>query len=262
MSEHSHSSTPAGNSDTVMFLPASVIIAALIVSATVFIVGGNLGGKITGLETAIDSLSSAPAGTGNTGGNDAGNTAPQGNNTAPSAPVIDMKKLSEGYPSEGSASAKVTIVEFSDFQCPFCSSFYNSSLVPMRKDYIDTGKVKIVYRHFPLGFHPEAQKAAEATECAKDQGKFWEMHDKIFLNQPSLSVANEKQWAKDLGLNSATFNQCLDSGKKAAVVSADQKAGTEAGVSGTPTFFINGKSVVGAQPYAVFKQAIDAELAK
>lgn len=254
-----HTSMPAGeNSNSAIFLPASVIIGALILSATLFVVGSDLGSKVSGLDATISGIGSAPSG--NTG--TVAGTVPQ-DNTAPSPPpVIDMQALSTGYPTEGSASAKVTIVEFSDFQCPFCASFYNASLSQIRTNYIDTGKVKLVYRHFPLSFHPEAQKAAEAAECAEEQGKFWEMHDKLFENSSSLSVANEKQWAKDLGLDSAKFNTCLDSGKTASAVQKDAADGAAAGVSGTPTFFINGKEIVGAQPYAVFKAAINAELEK
>src|SRR3989344_4635942 len=256
LSEHS-SSIPAGDSNSAIFLPVSVIIAALIVSATVFVVGADLGGKVSGLETAITTLGSG-SGQGNTAenGDTTGNTGGTAEPTP--APVIDMQALLDDDAVEGSANAPVTIIEFSDFQCPFCSSFYNSALTQIRKDYVETGKVKIIYRDFPLSFHPEAQKAAEAAECAKDQGKFWEMHDKLFENQQTLSLSNYKAWAKELGLDSAKFNQCLDSGSKAAEVANDQQDGAAAGVGGTPSFFINGKLVVGAQPYSVFMQAIDA----
>ena len=130
------------------------------------------------------------------------------------------------------------------------------------KEYVETGKAKFVFRDYPLEFHPEAQKAAEASECAHEQGKFWEYHDKIFENQQSLSVANEKQWAKDLGLDSAKFDNCLDSGKYAEEVKKDAAEGSAAGVSGTPGFFVNNQIISGAVPFEVFKQAIEAELAK
>ena len=164
-------------------------------------------------------------------------------------------------PVKGSADAPVTIVEFSDFQCPFCGRFYSDTLSSIDEKYIKTGKVKLVYRDFPLGFHPFAQKAAEAAECADEQSKFWEMHNKIFENQNAIEVTNLKQYAKDLGLNTGTFDSCLDTGKYAAEVQKDFNDGSSYGVSGTPSFFINGIQVVGAQPASVFEQIIEQELA-
>ncbi len=164
-------------------------------------------------------------------------------------------------PVLGKSNAPVTIVEFSDFECPFCGRHFSQTHPDIVKNYIDTGKVKLVYRDFPLSFHPNAEKAAEAAECANEQGKFWEMHDKLFSNQQSLSVANYKQWAKDLKLDSAKFDSCLDSGKYASEIAKDEADGTKYGVSGTPSFFIDGQLLVGAQPYSAFQQAIDAALA-
>ena len=164
-------------------------------------------------------------------------------------------------PVLGSKSAKVTIVEFSDYECPFCGRHFEQTYPQLKKDYIDTGKVKLVFKDFPLGFHAQAQKAAEAARCAGEQEKYWEMHDKLFSNQESLSVENEKKWAKDLGLNSGKFDSCLDSGKYAKDIQADSSYGQSIGVSGTPSFFVNGKQLVGAQPYSAFQAAIDAELA-
>src|SRR3989344_7101547 len=137
-------------------------------------------------------------------------------------------------PVLGSKSAKVTIVEFSDYECPFCGRHFEQTYPQLKKDYIDTGKVQLVFKDFPLSFHPQAQKAAEAARCAGEQGKYWEMHDKLFSNQQSLSVENEKKWAKELGLNTAKFDSCLDSGKYASAVQADSNYGQSIGVSGTP----------------------------
>src|SRR3989344_5037006 len=117
-------------------------------------------------------------------------------------------------------------------------------------------------RHLPLSFHPFAQKAAEASECANDQGKFWEYHDKIFENQAALSDDIFTQWAEQIGLDASTFNQCIDSGKYTKKVNRDNADATKYGASGTPTFFINGKKVVGAQPFAAFQAMIDAEMSK
>ena len=163
---------------------------------------------------------------------------------------------------EGDASAPVTIIEFSDYECPYCERFYSDALVQLRKEYVDTGKVKIIFRDFPLSFHANAQKAAEAAECAGEQNKYYGMHDKLFENQANISVADIKNYAVQIGLDSSAFNACLDSGAMASEVAADFADGQALGVSGTPTFFINGQKLVGAQPFSAFKQIIDAELAK
>jgi protein-disulfide isomerase len=162
-------------------------------------------------------------------------------------------------PSRGPDGAKVTIVEFSDFECPFCSKA-EDSVSQVMEQY--AGKVKLVFRHFPLSFHPNAAKAAEASLCAEDQGKFWEMHKVLFANQQKLGVEDLKAHAQSVGLDAAKFTACLEGGAKKAVVDADQKAGAEVGVTGTPAFFINGKMLSGALPAAEFKKIIDAELAK
>lgn len=161
---------------------------------------------------------------------------------------------------EGEEDAPVTIIEFSDFECPFCGRFYTQTLGQIKENYIKTGKVKLVYRDFPLSFHANAQKAAEAAECAGEQGKYFEMHDKLFEEGVSGGVASFKQYAKDIGLNTDDFDDCLDSGKMEDEVQKDFSDGQKAGVQGTPAFFINGKSIVGAQPYSVFEQAIEQEL--
>lgn len=160
---------------------------------------------------------------------------------------------------KGSPNAPVTIIEFSDFECPFCTRFYQQTLPSIEKNYINTGKVKFVYRDFPLGFHANAQKAAEAAECAAEQGKFWEMHNKIF-DGGELGVATLKQYATELGLDTSAFSECLDSGQMTSEVQKDFNDGKNYGVSGTPTFFINGIEIVGAQPYSVFEQAIEQEV--
>ena len=163
---------------------------------------------------------------------------------------------------KGNKSAKVTIIEFSDFECPFCGRFYTQTYKQLVKEYVDTGKVKYVFRDFPLNFHKNAQKASEAAECADDQGLFWEMHDKLFENQQVLDVTSLKKYAKDLGANTKKFDECLDSGKYYSEVQKDLADGQASGVSGTPAFFVNGKLISGAQPFSAFKSVIDAELAK
>ena len=166
--------------------------------------------------------------------------------------------VAAGFPSKGPASAPVTIVEFSDFECPFCGGLF-PTLKQIEKTYSD--QVRLVYRQFPLtNIHPYAQKAAEASLCANDQQHFWEMHDSMFGNQRELSIADLKQRAVDLKLDAPAFNQCLDSGKHAAAVQKDIQEGARAGVTGTPALFINGRLLSGNQPYAEIKAIIDDEL--
>lgn len=160
-------------------------------------------------------------------------------------------------PAKGPANAPITIVEFSDFQCPFCSRV-NPTLEQVREKYGD--KVRIVFRQYPLPFHQQAAKAAEASLCANEQGKFWEMHDALFANQSALQVEQLKEQATKLGLNAEQFNTCLDSNKHAATVQTDLKEGQAAGVNGTPAMFINGRFISGAVPFEQVAQVIDDEL--
>jgi len=179
---------------------------------------------------------------------------------APSVP-LDMKALSDDDPFLGKADAPVTIVEWSDYECPFCQRFHSETFGQIVTNYVNTGKVKFVYRDFPLSFHPQAQKAAEAAACAGKQGKYFEMHDLLFSKGVQGSVAGFKQYAKDLGLNSAQFDSCLDSGETASEIAKDEQDGVSAGIQGTPGFIVDGRLISGAQPYTVFQQAIDAALA-
>ena len=162
-------------------------------------------------------------------------------------------------PSMGPDNAAVTIVEFSDFQCPYCSKV-EPTIKRLMADY--AGKVRFVFRDYPLPFHEHAQKAAEASHCAEDQGKYWPMHDAMFSNQDKLDVEGLKSLAKGIGLDETKFATCLDTGADKAKVDANQKAGSAVGVQGTPHFFVNGHPLNGAQPYEAFKEAIDHELAK
>jgi protein-disulfide isomerase len=179
-------------------------------------------------------------------------------NQGTAQPVIADIQLAADDHVRGDKNAKVTLVEYSDFQCPYCGAV-TPTLEKILSDY--KGKVKLIFRHYPLSFHENAQKAAEASECASEQGKFWEMHDKMFTNQSALTVDNLKQYAKDLKLNTTKFNSCLDSGKYAQKVKDEETQGTQYGVEGTPATFVNGTLVSGAVPYDSFKQVIDAALA-
>ncbi len=165
-----------------------------------------------------------------------------------------------GDPVKGDSNAAVTIVEFSEFQCPYCGKYVDEAYKNIMDDYVKTGKVKYVFRDFPLGFHAEAKPAAMAAECAHEQNKFWEYHDKLFANQDVLGTENYKKWASDLGLDTTQFNACLSSEKYKSEVEEDFSEGQTYGVTGTPAFFINGKLISGAQPYSVFKTEIEAAL--
>jgi protein-disulfide isomerase len=162
---------------------------------------------------------------------------------------------------KGDANAPVTIIEFSDYECPFCGRHFRDTLPSIISNYVDTGKVKIVFRDFPLGFHSFAQKAGEAAECAGEQDKYWEMHDKLFENQNALSVSALKKYASEIGLNIGDFNTCLDSGEFEDEIEEDMKDGQDVGVSGTPANFVNGIMISGACPFSTFEDAIEAELA-
>lgn len=164
-----------------------------------------------------------------------------------------------GHPSRGSAQASVTIVEFSDFECPYCSRL-TATLKEIEKNYGDN-KVRLVFRQFPLPIHPHAQKAAEASLCAGEQGHFWEMHDLLFQATQKLSLQDLKAGAAKLGLDRAGFDTCLDSGKYAESVKKDIRDGTRAGVSGTPAMFINGRFISGSVPYEDVAKVINEQLA-
>jgi protein-disulfide isomerase len=183
----------------------------------------------------------------------------------PSAP-IDISK----EPFKGAPNAKVAVIEFSDFQCPFCVRYDKDTYPQLIRDYVDTGKVKYVWRDYPLSFHPHAQKAAEAAHCAGEQGRFWEMHDRLFANQQTIAAEDLPKHAEALQLSASLFQQCLDSGRFADDIKKDIEAANNAGITGTPSFLIgvvqpNGmvkitKKLVGAKQYTEFKTAIDSLL--
>lgn len=177
-------------------------------------------------------------------------------------PSLPMFEVNVGAaPFKGSSDAKVTIVEFSDFQCPFCSKGAQV-LSAIEKKY--GNKVKIAFKHYPLPFHAQARIAAEASMCANEQDSklFWKMHDAMFADQSKLDKDNLVATAKKAGVKEAEFKACLDSGKYKAKIDADVAEGATLGLKSTPTFFINGKLISGAQPLEVFSEVIDSELAK
>ena len=190
----------------------------------------------------------------------------------PSAPSIVKISLDDD-PFKGNKDAPVTIVEFADFQCPFCSRFFQQTLSQLEQNYIATGKVKFVYRDLPLdSLHPNARPASIAAECADEQGKFWQYHDILFENQAQWNKLDSKdlddtlvKYAQDLGLDVSSFKVCLNSPEIADEVNKDYLEATRYGVSGTPTFFIGNEKdgftkLVGAQPFAAFESQIESQL--
>lgn len=167
--------------------------------------------------------------------------------------------LGEHEPARGPARAPVTLVEFSDFQCPYCARS-QSVLQQIHAAYGD--KVRFVFKHLPLEMHKDARRAAEASLCAADQAKFWEFHDWMFANMNQLSEPQLVAQATALGLDVERFTRCLTSGEKAEAVNADMMAARELGITGTPAFVVNGRMVMGAQPFEAFKEVIDDELAR
>jgi protein-disulfide isomerase len=192
-----------------------------------------------------------------------GGTAP-----APAAPAADDGQLprtsrydipTEGYPSTGPADAPITIVEFSDFECPFCTKWHREVYTPLMEQY--PGQVRLVYRNFPLtGLHQNAYPAAEAALCAGNQGAYWEYHDKLFQALYGLGSDAFQQYASELSLDMDAFNECVNSHKYQPFVQDDIDFALSIGVQSTPTFFINGLPVVGAQPIQAFQQVIEREL--
>lgn len=199
----------------------------------------------------------------------AGQAQPQGSPpTQPQNVVLSV----HGDPFRGDKNAKVTLVEFLDYECPFCARHVRETLPQLEADYIKTGKVKYVIREFPIeSIHKQAFKAAEAARCAGEQEKYWDMHDQIYANQRAVGLKDLSDHAQALGLDLPKFQQCLDSGTYAAKVRRDIGDAQKAGVTGTPTFFLGltessgsevktVRKIVGAQTYGVFKEAIDSLL--
>lgn len=165
----------------------------------------------------------------------------------------------DGEPALGPDDAPITLVAFSDFQCPYCISWYQTTWPLIKQNYGD--KVRLVFRDFPLPNHTMAQSAAEAADCAFEQGKYWEYQDLLFNSTVALGDQTYQSFAKQLGLDETAFNACYSSGRFRDEVTADRDWGSNLGINSTPTFFINGIALVGAQPYATFQHVIEMELA-
>lgn len=238
-------------------LPGSIIVFALIIGGSIIFAANNIiapriGNSVASSASQLPLSESVPS---------------------PSGP---MKVSLDNDPVIGNKDAQVTVIEFGDFECPFCKQSFEELLPQLKRDYIDTGKVKLVYRDFPLDFHENARKEAEAAECARDQGgvaSYYKYHDQIFTqtesNGTGLALTQLPAIAKTLGLNAQQFQECLDSGKYAEEVEKDYQDGMAAGITGTPGWFIGktgddntitAPAVEGAQPYSVFKTIIEEQL--
>ncbi|MBI2105935.1 DsbA family protein [Candidatus Woesearchaeota archaeon] len=223
---------------TTLWKIGTFVFAALFV-ISLFTGGFGIGSSVTGGTVDIPNIPDIPTGIAS----------------------VNAEDFIDDDPVLGDKNAKLTIIEFSDFQCPFCKRARDDAIKQLEEQYIKTGKVKLVYRDFPLtSIHPMAQKSAEAAECADDQGKFWEYHDVIFERQASLSINSLKQWASELGLKTDDFNKCLDSGKYTNEVNKDASDAQRAGGQGTPYFIIGNQPLSGAQPFAAFQAAIESQL--
>ncbi len=242
----------------IMILAVALVISSLTLSLAVWTAGNTIGTGLAKIQITAGSGSGSGSGPGR-----------QLQPTPTPAPQIDYKELITSYAGVlGDANAPVTIVEFSDYQCPFCRRAFEDAESKVIQNYVDTGKVRIFFKDFPLSFHPDAPTAANAARCAGEQGKYWDMHDKIFIGQGpaelgtvAINASVYTTYAKELNLDAAKFKTCVDTNKYASDIQADTAQGISAGVSGTPTFFVNNQQIVGAQPYEAFKAAIDAELA-
>jgi len=178
---------------------------------------------------------------------------------SPTAGIVQVS--ADDDPAIGPPDAPVLIVEFSDFQCSFCARFASETLGQILDTYGD--QVRLVFRDFPLtSMHAHAQKAAEASQCAYEQGEYWEYHDLLFQNQQALDIDSLKGYAQQLGLDTDAFNECLDSGQYTSEVQNDLAQGQSYGVTGTPTFFINGRLLRGAKPFSDFQAVIEEELSQ
>lgn len=243
----------SGSPKTMFILGLSVgvgamAVLALIFTMTMFMQGTGVvasGGDKSGTQVAVADPTDPSA------------AVPTGD-PEPAPPATPVPDITDADHVRGNSDAKVTLIEYSDFECSFCSR-HLETIEQLLDEY--PNDIRFVYRHFPLSFHQFAGPAAEASECAGVQGKFWEMHDGLFaaMESDGLSMDGIKQIAADIGLNTGTFNSCLDNGEMAEAVGEDYQSGIASGVGGTPGTFVNGQLVEGAVPYETFKQIVESE---
>lgn len=250
-------------------VPGSILLASMIISTAILVSGGTLKLKGNTIQKTNNAAvqaaqpSQAPA---------------QIQVVAQPDPSKPVKVSIAGDPILGDKNAKLTLVEFSDYECPFCKKTFTELLPDLKKNYIDTGKVRLIYKNLPLSFHQNAAKEAEAALCAQDQGgdiAYYKYHDQIFTKTTSggtgIALDQLPILAKTIGLNVTQFKKCLDSGKTKTQVDKDLAEAQKVGANGTPTWFlgktagadsVEGVIMVGAQPFNVFKTAIDQQLSQ
>ncbi len=242
-----------------LMLPKTFDYTPLLVLA--IIVGAFFLGRMSAqLQYAQSGTAMAPS-----NGQQAAAGAQQPGQPAQITPGQKVNVANGHFPAMGNTNAKVTVIEFADLRCPFCKQFHDNVFPQLKKDYIDTGKIQFYFRQFPF-LGPASNVAADAAECAQDQGKFWQFEDYMYTNQPDESdttlytAANLAQVAGNMGMDSNAFANCVTNKTDDARTQQDYTQGQAAGVSGTPTFYINGVQLVGAQPYTAFQSAINAAL--
>jgi len=241
-----------GDNNGVLSVVAALILGASVVAGSLFI-GGSIdraSEQLAGLRTAVGEIqAAAPA------------AAPTRQAARPGRPDPNRRYTvdTKGSPSRGSENAKVAVVEFSDFQCPFCSR-----VTPTLKqiESVYGNDVRIVFKHLPLQMHSKAPAAHAASVAAQRQGKFWEMHDRIFENQREMSPAKYEEYAAEIGLDIERFKRDIASPETKGQIDADLKEAARLGVTSTPGFYINGRYLSGARPFDSFKELIDAELGR
>jgi len=256
--------TPVNNIENKKSVPTGMIVALIaVVAIAAFFAGSyfsNLNSDVVTQSELNDAISKLESKIGNV-------------QQAPSQPSQPLKISSDNDPIRGDPNAPITIIEFSDFQCPFCARFHVQTLPLLLQEYIDTGKVNLVYRDFPIqSIHPNAMPAAVAAECANEQGNYWEYHDMLFEKQSGWSrldsnsaISTFSQYATDIGLEQQQFDSCLGSGKYLEEVQGDLSDGRDYDITGTPGFFIGNEEIGfvkinGAQPFDSFQRIIDAQL--
>lgn len=236
--------------------PVTSWIAAIVLIAAVFSLGLGTGYYLWGRPEVVLQIAEQAR-------QEADSISANNPAKAPEADYQNIKRYAvpvDDDPSLGPDNAPITIIEFSDFECPYCQSWYAEVWPQLQKAY--PSKIRLVYRDFPLyGLHNNASPAAEAANCANEQKKYWEYHDLLFSKRLPLGRSGYETYAQDLKLDMVTFRKCLDDRRYENEIKADYDFASQLGIRSTPTFFINGIALVGAQPFNVFKQVIDLELA-
>jgi protein-disulfide isomerase len=230
-----------------LILGAAIVASGLLVQSSI----DNAAAEIAGMRSALDGMQA--------GFKTAAAPAPAPSRPGAPDPNRRYPVNTAGSPAKGPANAKVTLVEFSDFQCPFCGRVI-PTLDEIRREYGDD--VRVVFKHLPLSMHSKAPEAHAAAEAAHRQGKFWEMHDRIFADQRNMSTEKYVEYAEQIGLDVERFKKDMVSPQVRQKIEADVAEATRLGVSSTPGFFVNGRYIRGAQPFSAFKVVIDEELGK